>query len=93
MDWLVSIFLGLVQGISEFLPISSSGHLAIFQHIFTDMQEPGLLFDVMLHLATLTAVLIAFKQDIADMIKAFVGFFTTEGFYSKSVSIPVPGIY
>jgi len=68
-----------VQGVSEFLPISSSGHLAIFQHFFINFQEPGLLFDVMLHLATLVAVLIAFRKDIADMLCAFFSLFRTDG--------------
>ena len=60
-----AILLGLVQGIAEFLPISSSGHLAVLQNFLAigDMEE-HLLFDVLLHLGTLAAVLLAFWGDV-----------------------------
>ena len=57
-----SIILGLVQGIGEFLPISSSGHLVIFPWLF-DWQDPGLSFDVALHAGTLVAVVVYFWRD------------------------------
>ena len=54
MTTLQAVFLGLVQGIAEFLPISSSGHLAIFQNLFGMAAEEGnQLFDVLLHLGTM----------------------------------------
>ena len=70
MTILQSIFLGILQGIAEFLPISSSGHLAIAQHLF-NLKEIPLLFDVMLHLATLLAVIIYFRKKIAKLLQAF----------------------
>ncbi len=63
-----AIILGIVQGLTEFLPVSSSGHLVIFQHIF-GIQEAPLTFDVIVHLGTLVAVFIAFWGDIVDIVK------------------------
>ncbi len=60
--------LGAVQGLTEFLPVSSSGHLVIFQHLF-DIQEPPLTFDILVHLGTLIAVFIAFWDDIWGILK------------------------
>jgi len=63
MTILQSIFLGIVQGLTEFLPVSSSGHLVFFQSLF-GIEEPPVFFDVMLHLGTLLAVVIYFWTDI-----------------------------
>jgi undecaprenyl-diphosphatase len=60
-----------VQGITEFLPVSSSGHLVIFQALF-GMKEPQVLFDVMLHVGTLAAILIVFKNDVAELLRSTV---------------------
>jgi undecaprenyl-diphosphatase len=62
--------LGVVQGVAEFLPISSSGHLALLQHFF-GMQEPDQLFTILLHFATLLAVCIYYFRDISGMIVEF----------------------
>lgn len=74
MTIIQSILLGLLQGIAEFLPISSSGHLKIVQYLF-DLEEVPLLFDVMLHLATLAAVCIFFRKKLCQLIVAFAGLF------------------
>jgi undecaprenyl-diphosphatase len=66
-----AIFLGIVQGITEVLPISSSGHLVIMPWIFK-FPDPGLAFDVALHLGTLTAIIIYFWQDILSIIRSFI---------------------
>ena len=57
MDILNAIFQGIIQGITEFLPVSSSGHLAIYQHYFGSSSTSGAMFSVMLHLGTLFAVI------------------------------------
>lgn len=70
MSYLQAIILGLVQGITEFLPVSSSGHLAILQSFFgLESTENHLLFDVLLHLGTLGAVLITYWGDIASLTR------------------------
>ncbi|MDY3250663.1 MAG: undecaprenyl-diphosphate phosphatase [Candidatus Choladocola sp.] len=69
MSIIESILLGIVQGITEFLPVSSSGHLAILQNIFHVETNDSMLFDIMLHLGTLVAVFIVYHKDIWNMIK------------------------
>lgn len=62
--------LGLVQGLSEFLPISSSAHLIVTPWLF-NWDDPGLGFDVALHWGTLLAVLVYFRTDVRDLIRGF----------------------
>lgn len=70
---LSAIFLGLVQGISEFLPISSSGHLSLFQHFFNMTGTDGnMFFDVLLHLGTLIAIFVYYWKEILDLLKELV---------------------
>ena len=64
MSVLQAIFLGIVQGITEFLPVSSSGHLVIIKQLFGMETEGGLLFDVMLHVGTLAADFVVYWKDI-----------------------------
>ena len=70
MTVIQGILLGILQGIAEFLPISSSGHLAIAQSLF-GLDEVPLLFDVFLHLATLAAVCLYFRKKIWTLLKCF----------------------
>ena len=73
MSVLTAVILGLVQGIAEFLPISSSGHLAIAEHLLNMQGASNVpdFFDVLLHLGTLVAVFAAYWDDIRDMIVEF----------------------
>ena len=70
MSYLMSAVLGFVQGVAEFLPISSSGHLTLLQHFF-GMEEPDNLFNILLHFATLMAVCVYYIQDVLEMIVEF----------------------
>ena len=70
VTYLMSAILGLVQGVAEFLPISSSGHLTLLQHFF-GMEEPDQLLNILLHFATLLAVCIYYFQDVLGMILEF----------------------
>lgn len=83
MELLKAIFLGFIQGVAEFLPISSSGHLAIFKNVLGFDTDTGLLFDVLLHLGTLAAVFVVFWKDIWELIKEG---FAIIGQFFKSVS-------
>ena len=69
MDLIKSIILGLVQGLSEFLPISSSGHLVIFAEIL-NFHEEGVAFEVFVHFGTLMSIFVAFRKDLIKMIIA-----------------------
>ena len=75
MTILHSVLLGLIQGVAEFLPISSSGHLAIAEHLLgmSGASEIPEFFDVLLHLGTLIAVFAAYWGDIRDMVVEFFG--------------------
>jgi len=69
------ILLGLLQGVTEFLPVSSSGHLVIAQSLIKDFHQPGILFDVILHFATFMAVIVYFWKRIKILLKGFLGIF------------------
>lgn len=68
---------GLIQGLTEFLPVSSSGHLSLYQHFTKTSGEGALLFSVMLHLGTLAAVVAVYYQDLWEMLKE-VGYMAQE---------------
>ncbi len=68
MGLLESIILGFVQGLTEFLPVSSSGHLVIFQELL-GMNEPGVTLEVMLHFGTLLSVFWVFGRDFIDLLR------------------------
>ena len=73
MGIIEAIIYGIIQGIAEFLPISSSGHLALAQNFFGTDTENGLAFNIVLHLATLFSVCVVFRKDVASLI---IGFFS-----------------
>jgi len=68
MSVIDAILLGILQGATEFLPVSSSGHLVLAQQFLADFQQPGVLFDVLLHVGTMVAVVIYFWRDLAGLI-------------------------
>ncbi len=75
MTFFEAILLGILQGLTEFLPVSSSGHLVLAQQ-FLGLKEPLVFFDVMLHVGTLAAVLVAYRDAIKRLV---VGGFSTLG--------------
>jgi undecaprenyl-diphosphatase len=66
----LALFLGLLQGFTEFLPISSSGHLVLAQELLPGFSQPGVLFDVTLHIGTLVAVCLYFWRDLWNMLRS-----------------------
>ena len=66
-----AVILGIVQGLAEFLPVSSSGHLVIIQHLF-GLDAPELVFDIAVHVGTLIAVVIYFKKDLVAIVAAVI---------------------
>ena len=73
MSYITSVLMGILQGIAEFLPISSSGHLALFQHFFgtENYEETQMFFTVLLHLGTLLSVFVYYWRDVLDLIREF----------------------
>ena len=84
MTILEAVILGILQGVTEFLPVSSSGHLALMQH-FLGLREPQVFFDVMLHLGTLGAVVIAYRRSIRELAGASLSAVTNLRFYRQPI--------
>ncbi len=80
MDIYQAIILGVIQGLTEFLPVSSSGHLVIFQYLF-GLTEPALSFDISVHIGTLMAVAVVFRKDILALIVSGIHFL--KSFFKK----------
>lgn len=95
MPILQAIIMGIVQGLSEFLPISSSAHLVITSNLYKvlkniPIQEEStqeIFLDIMLHLGTLIAVLIFFRKDIMEIIKAFINAAKTKDFSAQNAKL------
>ncbi|MFC3886209.1 undecaprenyl-diphosphate phosphatase [Bacillus songklensis] len=68
MSWFEAFILGIIQGLTEFLPISSTGHLYLGRHMF-GLDEAGLFLDTMLHIGTLLAVLVFYKEELLHILK------------------------
>ena len=84
-----ALVLGVVQGFTEFLPISSSGHLVLFQRLF-GMKEPMMAFDVALHGATLLVVVLYFWKDVRDILIDFAGSLLGKISKKNAPSLPLP---
>ncbi|MBM4255325.1 MAG: undecaprenyl-diphosphate phosphatase [Deltaproteobacteria bacterium] len=69
---LTALFLGILQGLTEFLPVSSSGHLVLAQALLPNLSQPGVVFEVTLHLGTLVAVCLYFRKDLWAMAVSLV---------------------
>lgn len=82
MSWLEALILGLVQGLTEFLPVSSSGHLELTKALFGDssLPEESLMMTVVLHAATALSTIVIFRKDIAEILKGLLQFKNNEQF-------------
>lgn len=94
MTYITSVLMGVLQGVAEFLPISSSGHLALFQHFFggENYEETQMFFTVLLHLGTLISVFIYYWRDVLDLIREFflgvVALFSRRGSHERQTPPP-----
>ena len=90
MGRLEALFLGIIQGLTEFLPVSSSGHLELAKAIFGDdsLPEESLLFTVVVHFGTALATIIIFRKEIGDIFRGLFQFKNNEEFhYSLNIVI------
>lgn len=78
METLKSILIGIIQGLTEFLPVSSSGHIELFKEIFDYSPENGLLFTLVLHLATALSTVVVFRKDLQRLFKGLFQFKNNE---------------
>jgi len=105
MNIISALFLGLIQGLTEFLPVSSSGHLVLAQSFLPAFSQSGVLFDVVLHAGTLTAVVVYFRKKILGLTRreiillvigsvpaAIVGFLASDLIESLFTSTKVVGV-
>jgi undecaprenyl-diphosphatase len=105
MNYLTSGLLGILQGLTEFLPVSSSGHLILVQSLLPSFSQPGVLFDVTLHFGTMFAVLIFFGKKLIPLIKKYfiplvigtipavlIGFFFKDQLEGLFSSVKVVGV-
>jgi len=90
MSLLESIFLGIIQGLTEFLPVSSSGHLVLAQH-FLGIDEPGISFEIIVHLGSLLAVLIYFCKDIFALLASATKVFSSKKSYQDVDNLKILG--
>ena len=76
MDYLDSLILGVIQGFTEFLPVSSSGHLELGKSLLGDNSLPkeSMIFTVVLHFATALSTIVVFRKDIIEIIKELLKF-------------------
>jgi undecaprenyl-diphosphatase len=72
LNLIESTLLGLIQGLTEFLPISSSGHLVIFERLFS-IEADDLVFEVLVHFGTLLAVIVYFREKLLDVVGSIIG--------------------
>ncbi|MFQ6069668.1 MAG: undecaprenyl-diphosphate phosphatase [Candidatus Aminicenantales bacterium] len=73
MSFVEIVLLGIIQGLTEFFPVSSSGHLVLFQNLF-GLREPQILADVMLHVGTVISLLIFLRRDLVDLSRSLIRF-------------------
>jgi undecaprenyl-diphosphatase len=89
MDWFISLILGVVQGITEFLPVSSDGHLNVVNHLLERAtgnarpEKENIFFFVMLHVGTVAAIVVHYRREILAGVRGFLGFSDVPDLYRR----------
>lgn len=83
MELFKAILLGIIQGLTEFLPVSSSGHLVLAEH-YLKFKNPDISFEIILHLGSLFAVLLYFRKDILSLIRSLILFKNKESIHTRN---------
>ena len=86
MNFIEASIYGIIQGLSEFLPVSSSGHLALLPKIMK-IKDPGVIFDLIMHVGTALAVLIYFFKEIKDLVRGALTFLSFTNWKNKNIII------
>ena len=91
MEWYEALLLGILQGLTEFLPISSSGHLEIASFILGTDPSQNLFFTILVHIATAISILYVFKKDIFNIISGIIKFERNKiNFLKKIIASSIP---
>jgi undecaprenyl-diphosphatase len=92
MDWIQALILGILQGLTEFLPVSSSGHLEIGHALLGVKTENNLFFAIVVHLATVLSTIVVFRKEIMELIKGVLKFEWNEStiYISKLLVSTIP---
>jgi len=85
LHYINAVIIGLIQGLTEFLPVSSSGHLVLFQRLL-GVEMPGLTFEIFLHFGTLISVFWVFRQRLLKIIMSFLILFSKKGEWARFAS-------
>ena len=94
MTWLEALVLGLIQGLTEFLPVSSSGHLQIFSTLFGIQGEENLTFAVAVHAATVCSTIVVLRNEIWDLLKGLFRFsWNPETIYIAKIALAIVGVF
>ena len=92
MDWIQALLLGILQGLTEFLPVSSSGHLEIGHALLGVKTENNLFFAIIVHLATVLSTIVVFRKEIIKLIQGLLRFEWNEStvYISKLLISTIP---
>lgn len=86
MDVLWAVIYGMIQGITEYLPVSSSGHLALLPAFF-DFKDPGFFFDLLMHFGTALAIIIYFRRKLLTLVTQYLSIFKTRSFKENPYAV------